>query len=36
MGFSLFGPYHIGWLILIIMTVVFVSKYFEKLDAKGQ
>ena len=36
MGFSLFGPYHIGWLILIIMTVVFVSRHFEKLDAKGR
>ena len=34
MGFSLFGPYHIGWLILIAMTTVVISKYFKKLDNK--
>lgn len=33
MGFSLYGPYHIGWLIVITLIVVFVSKHFEKLDA---
>ena len=36
MGFSLYGPYHIGWLILITMTVVIVSKHFKKLDIKSQ
>ena len=36
MGFSLFGAYHFGWLIVTIMFVVFVSKYFEKLDTKRQ
>ena len=34
MGFSLFGPYHIGWLIVTVLTTVFVSNYFKKLDAK--
>ncbi len=36
MGFSLFGPYHIGWLIFITMTVIFVSKYFKKLNTESQ
>ena len=36
MGFSLFGPYHIGWLILITITAVLVSKHFKNLDAKGR
>ena len=36
MGFSLFGPYHIGWLIMITITVVLVSQYFKKLDTKKQ
>ena len=36
MGFSLFGPYHIGWLIVITITVVLVSQYFKKLDTKKQ
>ena len=36
MGFSLFGTYHIGWLIVISLTVVFVSKHFKNLDAKGR
>jgi len=36
MGFSLYGPYHIGWLIVITMTVVIVSKHFKKLDIKSQ
>ncbi|QFK70396.1 YwaF family protein [Pradoshia sp. D12] len=36
MGFSLFGPYHIAWLIIITLTVIKVSKHFNKLDAKSQ
>ena len=36
MGFSLFGPYHIGWLILITLTVILVSKHFKRLDTKKQ
>ena len=36
MGFSLFGTYHIGWLIFIIITVVLVSKYFKKSDVKNR
>lgn len=36
MGFSLFGPYHIGWLIFITTTVIFVSKYFKKMNTESQ
>lgn len=36
MGFSLFGPYHLGWLIVIGTTVILVSKYFKELNAKKQ
>lgn len=36
MGFSLFGPYHIGWLIVITMTVIFVSKHFKQLNTEKQ
>ena len=36
MGFSLFGPYHLGWLVLITMAVILVSKHFEKLDTQSQ
>ena len=36
MSFSLFGPYHIGWLIVTTITVALVSKYFKKLDTKNQ
>lgn len=32
MGFSLFGPYHMGWLMIITIIVVFSSKQFKKLD----
>ena len=34
MGFSLYGSYHIGWLTLTVVAVVFVSKYFKNLHAK--
>ena len=36
MGFSLYGPYHIGWLIIIFITVIFVSKHFKQLDAQSR
>ena len=36
MGFSLFGPYHIGWLIVIVITVYLVSKHFKKSDDKNR
>ena len=36
MGFSLYGPYHIGWLIVITSSVIVVSKHFKSLDTKGQ
>ncbi len=36
MGFSLYGPYHIGWLIVITSSVILVSKHFKKLDIKSQ
>ena len=32
MGFSLFGPYHFGWLVVSFLTVFFVSRYFKSLD----
>ena len=36
MGFSLYGPYHIGWLIIICLTVILVSKHFKSLDSAGR
>ena len=36
MGFSLFGPYHIGWLIIITITVILFSQHFKNLDARKQ
>ena len=36
MGFSLYGPYHIGWLIVITSSVIVVSKHFKSLDTTGQ
>ena len=36
MGFSLYGPYHIGWLIAITVTVILVSIHFKNSDAKKQ
>ncbi len=36
MGFSLFGPYHIAWLILTIIMVILASRYFKKMDVKRQ
>lgn len=36
MGFSLFGPYHITWLIITTITVILVSKHFKKLDTRRQ
>lgn len=36
MGFSLFGTYHIGWLMIITITVILISQYFKKLDANKQ
>ena len=36
MGFSLFGPYHITWLIVTIIMVILISRYFKKLDIKRQ
>ena len=36
MGFSLFGPYHIWWLVITITTVILVSKYFKQLNTEKQ
>ena len=36
MYFSLFGPYHIGWLIVITIIVVLFSKYFKQLNTEKQ
>ena len=36
MGFSLFGPYHIGWFIFITISVVLISKHFKQLNTKKQ
>lgn len=34
MGFSLYGTFHIGWLLFTILFVIVVSKYFRESDDK--
>jgi len=36
LGFSLYGTFHIGWLLVTIFTVILVSKYFKAADDKNR
>jgi len=36
MGFTLYGPYHISWLVISLLSVLLTSKFFLGLNDKGK